>query len=279
MKYAHIVVLMLIMITGCSNGLDGEDVVEKSSFQMPVKENTWVRKETMRKTKADVFSNAKNTAAKVAIDPALFAKLNKLSALPITSQEECSELANGLDKTRTEVQKRGGVWHAYERDKKAKPYSNDGMQLDSQTNRLVFSIKHICKNAKGIHLDAWGTKTVERYERMGKEGYVNYFINLGEVQGDIDRWVRFVDFAIKSRERNVNYSEIGESIDKAKRALALYNDLSQRKINDDAGLQKFLTEGTTLLSVINESFSNDPRLVLALQYEEMFPFEDIEGEM
>ena len=34
----------------------------------------------------------------------------------------------------------------------------------------IFSIKHICKNSKGIHLDGWGTKTVERYERMGKEG-------------------------------------------------------------------------------------------------------------
>ena len=270
---------MLVMVTGCGNGVDGEDVVEKSSFQMPVKENTWVRKETMRKTKADVFSNAKNTVAKVDVDSSLFAKLNTPSVLPISSQRECSDLANGLDNIRTEVQKRGGVWHAYERDKKTKPYSNDGMQLDSQTNRLVFSIKHICKNAKKIHLDAWGTKTVERYERMGKEGYINYFINLGEVQGDIDRWVRFADFAIKSRERNVTYAKIGESIDKAKRALALYDDLSQRKINDDAGLQVFLTEGTTLLSVINKSFSNDPRLVLALQYEEMFPFEDIEGEM
>ena len=279
MKYILVVVLMLVIVSGCGNGVDDEDVVEKSSFLMPVKENTWVRKETMRKTKADVFSNSKNAVAKVAVDPALSAKLKKYSTLPISSQLECSELANGLDKTRRQVQKRGGVWHAYERNKKTKPYSNDGMQLDSQTNRLVFSIKHICKNAKGIHLDGWGTKTVERYERMGKEGYINYFINLGEVQGDIDRWVRFAEFAIKNRERNVTYSSIGESIDKAKLVLNLYDDLSKRKITDDVGLQRFLTEGTTLLSVINESFSDDPRLVLASQYEEMFPFEDIEGEM
>jgi hypothetical protein len=279
MKYARVVIIMLVMVTGCGNGVDGEDVIHKSSFQMPVKENTWVRKETMRKTKADVFSNSKNTVAKVAVDLALLAKLKEPSMLPISTQQECSELANGLDKTRTEVQERGGVWHAYERDVKAKPYSNDGMQLDSQTNRLVFSIMHICKNAKGLRLDGWGTKTVQRYERMGKEGYINYFINLGEVQGDIDRWVRFAEFAIKSRERNVSYSAIGKSVNRAQRALGLYNDLSQRKITDNTSLRKFLTEGATLLSAINESFTNDPRLILALQYEETFPFEDIEGEM
>jgi|TARA_B110000467_G_scaffold164093_1_gene191986 hypothetical protein len=279
MKYACVVIIMLVMITGCGNGVDGEDVVEKSSFQMPVKENTWVRKEKVRKTKADIFSNTKIAVAKIPVDPALAAKLKKPSMLPISTQRECTELANNLDKTRTQVQERGGIWHAYERDVKAKPYSNNGMQLDSQTNRLVFSIKHICKNAKGIHLDGWGTKTVQRYERMGKEGYVNYFINLGEVQGDVDRWVRFAEFAIKSREQNVPYSAIGESIDKANRALNLYDDLSQREIKDDAALQKFLTEGTTLLSVINESFTTDPQLVLALQYEKIFPFEDIEGEM
>ena len=42
MKYVCVVVLMLGMVTGCENGVDDEDVVEKSSFQMPVKENTWV---------------------------------------------------------------------------------------------------------------------------------------------------------------------------------------------------------------------------------------------
>ena len=45
------------LVSGC-NGGDGEDVVDKSSFQMPIKENTWVRKEKVRKTKNDFFSSA-----------------------------------------------------------------------------------------------------------------------------------------------------------------------------------------------------------------------------
>lgn len=277
MKYARAVVIMLVMVTGCGNGIEGEDVVEKSAFQMPMKENTWVRKESVRKTKSE-FPDSKSVA-KASIDPALAAKLKEPATVSINNQQECSEQANALNKRRIEVQKRGGVWHAYERDFKSKPYTNDGMQLDSQTNRLVFSIMHICKNAQGVQLDGWGTKTVQRYERMGKEGYTDYFINLGEVQGDIDRWVRFAEFAIKGRDRNIPYSAIGESIGKAQRIMDLYENLSQRRLTDDASLQKFVTEGATLLSVINESFTADPRLVLALQYEEVFPFEDIEGEM
>ncbi len=279
MHYARIMFIMLVMVAGCGNGVEGEDVVEKSSFQMPMKENTWVRKETLRKTKGDLSFKVNKTGAEVPIDSALAAELNKPAKLPLNTQQECSEQANALDKIRTEVQERGGVWHAYEKVAKAKPYSDYGMQLDSQTNRLVFSLKHICTNAQEIRLSGWGAQTVRRYESMGKEGYINYFITLGEVQGDIDRWVEFAELAIKSRDRKVPYSEIGESIAKSRRLLDLYEDLSQRKVSDDTTLQSFLTEGATLLSVINESFTTDTRLKLALQYEELFPFEDINGEI
>jgi hypothetical protein len=59
----------------------------------------------------------------------------------------------------------------------------------------------------------------------------------------------------------------------------LYADLSQRKIDDNTSLQTFLTEGSSLLSVINENFTTDPRMVLALQDEEIHPFEGLKGEM
>ncbi|MZH42205.1 MAG: hypothetical protein F3740_10450 [Nitrospinae bacterium] len=279
MQYAPIVSILLVMVTGCGNGVEGEDVVEKTAFRMPVKENTWVRKESTRKTSDTIDDVANSKVTKISIDPALASKLKQSKAINVKTEQDCADKANALNKRRIEVQKRGVVWQAYERNVKSKPYSNDGMQLDSQLNRLVFSVRHICKNAKGVRLDAWGTKTVQRFESMGKEGYTNYFLNLGEVPGDIDRWVRFAEFAIKSRDRDVSYSKIGESLGLATSILDLYDDLSQRIIIDDASLKKFITEGATLLSVINESFTEDPRIVLALQYEKLYPFEDIEGEM
>jgi hypothetical protein len=278
-RFLHSVILAMLLVTGCGGGVEGEDVVEKSSFQMPIKENTWVRKETVRKTKDDFFSSKGKKSAEVPIDSALAAKLKTSASLSINTLQECSQQANALDKIRTEVQKRGGVWGAYERTIKAKPYSDYGMQLDSQTNRLVFSLQHICKNTQEVQLNGWGAETVRRFESMGKEGFRSYFISLGEVPGDIDRWVRFAEFAIQSKGRKIPFSKVGTSIAHAKTLVDLYDDLSQRKIESDSTLQTFLTEGSTLLSVINDSFKNDPQLVLALQDEAIFPFEDIKGEM
>ena len=279
-RYCYSVLLAVALIAGCGGGVEGEDVVETSSFQMPIKENTWVRKETVRKTKDDFFSSKKSKKnLEVPVDSKLAAKLKKPVSISIATQEECLQQANALDKTRTAVQRSGGVWGAYERAMKAKPYSDYGMQLDSQTNRLVFSLQHICKNSQEVRLSGWGAETVRRFESVGEEGFRNYFVNLGEVPGDIDRWVSFAKFAIQSKGRKVPYSKIGESLGQAKTLVQLYESLSQRIIEDDSSLQTFLTEGATLLSVINESFTADPRLVLALQDEEILPFEDIKGEM
>ncbi|MBT3875298.1 MAG: hypothetical protein HOF68_04600 [Nitrospina sp.] len=277
-RFLYSLLLAGLLIVGCGGGVEGEDVVEKSSFQMPIKENTWVRKETVRKTKDDFFSSKGKKSLEVPVNSALVAKLKTPVSLSISTLQECLDQANALDKTRHAVQNRGGVWGAYEAVMKAKPYSDYGMQLDSQTNRMVFSLQHICKNSQERKLGGWGADTVQRYESLGKEGFQNYYIELGEVLGDIDRWVRFAEFAIQSRNRQIPYSKIGESIARAKTLVDLYDDLSQRKI-DDTNMQTFLTEGATLLSVINESFPSDPQLMLALQDEEILPFDDIEGEM
>jgi len=265
------------LVSGC-NGGDGEDVVEKSSFQMPVKENTWVRKETVRKTKDDFFASAGKKSVEVPIDSALAEKLKKASSLSINTQQECLQQATALDKKRTEVQKRGGLWHAYERVPTAKPYSDYGMQLDSQTNRLVFSLKYLCQNAQGLQLTGWGAEMARMRKNMGKENFRTHFLDLGEVPADVDNWVRFAEFAIQGENRKIPYSKISESLGKAQSLMGLYDDLSQRKV-DDATLQTFLAEGATLLSVINESFKSDPQLILALQDENILPFEDIKGEM
>ena len=266
------------LVSGC-NGGDGEDVVDKSSFQMPIKENTWVRKEKVRKTKNDFFSSAGKKNVEVPVDSTLATKLKTPVSLSISTEKECLQLTNAFDKKRTEVQKRGGLWHAYERVPEAKLYSEYGMQLDSQTNRLVFSLKYLCKNAQGFRLTGWGAETVRKFKSMGKESFRKHFRDLGEAPADVDNWIRFAEFSIQSKDRKIPYAKIGESLAKAQPLVDLYADLSQRKIDDDTSLQTFLTEGASLLSVINENFTTDPRMVLALQDEEIHPFEGLKGEM
>ena len=184
-RFLYSVLLAGLMVSGCGGG-DGEDVVEKSSFQMPIKENTWVRKETVRKTKDDLFSSAGKKSVEVPIDSALATKLKTPTSLSINTQKECLEQANAFDKKRTDVQKRGGLWRAYERVPEAKLYSDYGMQLDSQTNRLVFSLKYLCKNAHGFRLTGWGEETVRKFESLGKESFRNHFLDLGEAPADVD---------------------------------------------------------------------------------------------
>ncbi len=267
-----------LLVAGCGGG-DGEDVVEKSAFQMPVKENTWVRKETVRKTKDDFLASPDKKNVEVPVDPALVAKLKTPVRLSVNTEEECIAQAKALDKIRTTVQKRGGMWHAYERVPEAKPHSDYGMQLDSQTNRLVFSLRHICKNAHEYRLDGWGAQTVKSYESMGKDGFKKHFLFLGNAPADVDKWVSFAEYSIQQRSRKVAYSKIGESLARAKPLLDLYDDLSQRKVEGEAALKTFLSEGSSLLSVINESFTTDPQMVVALKDEAMLPFEDLKGQM
>ncbi len=270
------VLVVGFLVSGCG---EGEDVVEKSAFQMPVKENTWVRKETVRKTKDDFFAASGEKSAEVSVDSTLVAKLKKTATLSVNTEQECVEQANALDKKRTAVQKRGGLWHAYERVMEAKPYSDYGMQLDSQTNRLVFSLKHLCQNAHEYRLDGWGAATVQSFESMGKEGFRTHFLFLGNAPADVEKWVRFAEYSIQHRSRNVAYSKIGESLAQAKTLIDLYESLWQRKVEGDTALKTFLTEGASLLSVINDSFTTDPQMVLALKDEAMLPFEDLKGQM
>ncbi|GIT65456.1 MAG: hypothetical protein Ct9H300mP23_10830 [Nitrospinota bacterium] len=61
----------------------------------------------------------------------------------------------------------------------AKKYSNYGMQIDSQLNRLVFSLKHICRGAKGMPLNGWGRTKVEELQKYGKEKMREIYIELG----------------------------------------------------------------------------------------------------
>ena len=89
----------------------------------------------------------------------------------------------------------------------------------------------------------------------------------------------FAEYSIQHRSRNVAYSKIGESLAQAKTLIDLYESLWQRKVEGDTALKTFLTEGASLLSVINDSFTTDPQMVLALKDEAMLPFEDLKGQM
>ena len=249
------------------------EAAQDEPIQMPFKENTWVRKEEIKKTKSFMFSTGEKLA--LPIDDRLVKKLNTIStsSSSINSEEECLSEANALDKRRMVVQKRGGAWHVFERVAEAKIYSDYGMQIDSQLNRLVFSLKHICRGAKGMPLDAWGPNKVEEVKKYGKEKMRKVYIDLGNPPADVDIWVAYAERALESRKRNIPYSEIGESILRTENLVNLYEELSLRKV-DEASLNTFYSDASTLLDVIKNSLKSDPRVALAIEEDNLLPIDD-----
>ena len=257
-----------VLVMSCS-----PEAAQDEPMQMPFKENTWVRKEEIKKTKSFMFSTGEKLA--LPIDDRLVKKLNTISTSnsSINSEEECLSQANALDKRRMVVQKRGGAWHVFERVAEAKIYSDYGMQIDSQLNRLVFSLKHICRGAKGMPLDAWGTNKVEELKRYGKEKMRKSYIDLGNPPADVDIWVAYAERALESRKRNIPYSEIGESILRTENLVNLYEELSLRKV-DEASLNTLYSDASTLLDVIKNSLKSDPRVALAIEEDNLLPIDD-----
>ena len=257
-----------VLVMSCS-----PEAAQDEPMQMPFKENTWVRKEEIKKTKSFMFSTGEKLA--LPVDDRLIKKLNKIStsSSSINSEEECLSQATELDKRRMVVQKRGGAWHVFERVAEAKNYSDYGMQIDSQLNRLVFSLKHICRGAKGMPLDAWGTNKVEELKRYGKEKMRKSYIDLGNPPADVDIWVAYAERALESRKRNIPYSEIGESILRTENLVNLYEELSLRKV-DEASLNTFYSDASTLLDVIKNSLKSDPRVALAIEEDNLLPIDD-----
>ena len=264
------VIVAGVLLMSCS-----PEAAQDEPMQMPFKENTWVRKETLTKSSDNMFTSTGEQVVPLPIDAKLTKKLNTIStsSSSINSEEECLSQANTLDKRRMVVQKRGGAWHVFERVAEAKIYSDYGMQIDSQLNRLVFSLKHICRGAKGMPLDAWGTNKVEELKKYGKEKMRKVYIDLGNPPADVDIWVAYAERALESRKRNIPYSEIGESILRTENLVNLYEELSLRKV-DEASLNTFYSDASTLLDVIKNSLKSDPRVALAIQEDNLLPIDD-----
>ncbi len=262
-----------VLITGCD-----QEAAQEAPLQMPFKENTWVRKETVTKSKDDFFSSTGKQIESLPVDASLAKQLKTISTPGASNEKDCIAQAAALDQRRTEVQKRGGLWHSFEKVAETKKYSDYGMQLDSQMNRLVFSLKYLCRAAKGMPLDGWARNIVAQVEENGKEKMREYNIEMGSAPADVDTWIAFAEMAIESKKRDISYEKIGESISRAGNMVALYEKLSLEKV-DESSLQPFYKKASTLLSVINDSLKSDPNIALSVKEENFLAITDLEGEL
>ena len=270
---------LCVVLTGVFVSGSSAEPVDEAPLQMSIKENHYGTLKKMTKSSAQISEATNKAMPTLPIDTTLEKKLKTISSSSpeVKNEQDCLAQANELDKRRTVVQERGGLWHIFESVKKIKEYTNYGIQLDSQMNRLILSLKHLCRATKGMPLNGWGREKVEELQKWGKEKMREKYLALGNAEGDIEIWVKYAENAIESKKRNIPFSQVRESISRSENMVTMYEELSLRKINQD-NKKSFYLEASTLLSAIKDSFKSDPNIALAIEEENLLSHTDLEAD-
>ena len=267
------VFLVVVLLAGCSG-----DETAVGPVKMPTKESTWVQTEKVSTTKEEALSGAKRVLSEISIDEKLVQKLQASNSSATTGvvvdRDTCLKQANVLDQRRVAVQKTGGAWTAFERHPELKPYSANGMQLDSNINKMVFALNYLCKTAKGVPLNPLAQVVVAQIESTGKEATEEKMLSLGKNKTDTKKWIEYAEFAKANESREVPYAAVEQLIGHTAPLIELYEDLAQRPV-DDNSLPAFLSDAVTLLHVIKGQLDNDQYMTLALKEDTAIPYENL----
>ena len=271
--------ILCVVLTGVFVSGSSAVPVDEAPMQMSIKENHYGTLKKMTKSSAQISEASYEALPSLPIDTSLEKKLKTISTSSpeVKNEQDCLAQANELDKRRTVVQERGGLWHIFESVKEIKEYTNYGMQLDSQLNRLVLSLKYLCRTTKGMQLNGWGREKVEELQKLGKEKMREKYLAFGDAEGDIEIWVKYAEIAIESKKRNIPFSQVRESISRSENMVTMYEELSLRKVNED-NKKSFYLEASTLLSAIKDSFKSDPNIALAIEEENLLSHTDLEAD-
>ena len=252
----------------------------KGPVIQPKKEATWVRTEKVQTTTEEIFSNAEKKLAEIPINTSLVAKITseKPGLIVTTDVVSCLDRLESLDLRRTLVQKFGGMWGAFERNVDSKPYSFYGMQLDSNVNKMVFSLRYLCQTSEGVPLNNVAIEFKKLMQDHGREEAVKILLSRGEHPEDIEVFLNYEEFARKIRERKIGFKVINPRLDQAELLIDLYEELSNKSI-DEQSTDTFLSSSVTLLKVMNEFLQTDQMMVMALNEDGLVPYHHIDQDM
>ena len=256
--------IVLLLLTAC-----GSDQTADEPLRLPEREETWVKTEKVDITKDAALKPGSGAAITFPINKGLREKLlesrGPAPKSPIKDTASCMALLAPLEKTRKFVQREGGAWAMFERSALIKPHSSNGMQIDSNLNKLVFSLRHLCRTAEGVPQNDLAVKINSVIDKLGKEGAREHFIEeIGEAPADVEIWLNHAEFSKKNTKRKVPYSEIQELIRKTQPLIDLYKDLLNRKVTE-SNKDEFISDSVTLLAVVKERLTQEPRVVMAMK--------------
>ena len=252
----------------------------KGPVIQPKKEATWVRTEKVQTTTEEIFSNAEKKLAEIPINTSLVAKITtkKPGLIVTTDVVSCLDRLESLDLRRTLVQKFGGMWGAFERNVGSKPYSFYGMQLDSNVNKMVFSLRYLCQTSEGVPLNNVAIEFKKLMQDHGREEAIKILLSRGEHPEDIEVFLNYEEFARKIRERKIDFKVINPRLDQAELLIDLYEELSNKSI-DEQSTDTFLSNSVTLLQVMNEFLQTDQVMAMALNEDGLVPYHHVDQDM
>ena len=252
----------------------------KGPVIQPKKEATWVRTEKVQTTKEGILSSVEKKLEKIPINTSLVAKITveKPGLVVTTDEVSCLARLDSLDLRRTLVQKSGGMWGAFEMNVNSKPYSFYGMQLDSNVNKMVFSLRYLCQTSEGVPLNNVAIEFKKLMQDHGREEAIKILLSRGEHPEDIEVFLNYEEFARKIRERKIDFKVISPRLDQAERLIDLYEELSNKSI-DEQSTDTFLSNSVTLLKVMNEFLQTDQVMAMALNEDGLVPYHHVDQDM
>jgi hypothetical protein len=252
----------------------------KGPVIQPKKEATWVRTEKVRTTKEEVFLDKKKNLADIPINISLAKKISieKMSTTKVIDKTSCLEQLKSLDHRRNEVQKAGGMWSAFERNVGTKPYSFNGMQLDSNTNKMIFGLRYLCKTTDGVPLNNVAIEFKKLIKKHGSKETKKILISRGEHVQDIEKFLNYVEVANKLNGRKIDFNLVSPLFGRAEILIELYEEISKRRINENS-IDVFLSDSVTLLKVMTEFIHLDQVMSMALNEDAQVPYRHIDQDM
>jgi len=273
---------MLLTIVMAALPACAEEAQEEPAVQLPPREHTWVRKETVKKTKDAFFAKQDESQPNIPVNEALAKKLTQTRSSNVKGSVKdtasCLALLKPLDVKRTDVQKAGGMWGAFERSSDVRGHSEKGMQIDSRINKLIFALGHLCKTAKGLPQNNIARVISGKVSQKGKEAVIEEFRGLGKAQKDIDIWLEYAEYWQKNKKRDLDYKSIEGLMAQSTPLIDLYAELTTRQV-DPNSKQGFLSDAVTLLDALKKLSSTDEYIVLALKEEKDAPYENLDPDM
>ncbi|QPJ64774.1 MAG: hypothetical protein G3M78_04970 [Candidatus Nitrohelix vancouverensis] len=259
---------MWFALSGC-----GDEQEEQAPLKLIEREVTWVKEKPVETTHEEVLDGKEPLRSSTPVDPELAALLRRGETIKTKVQDRasCLKQVEALDKTRTAVQVNGGLWTWFEKHETLRPYSDKGMQLDSNTNKLVFALRHLCETSQGVPIAPFVRQLNARVDASGLETVRQELLDLGKAPADVEIWLNFSERSRKKKNRVVEYPVIQSLIGKGSALVKKYDELSKRTVSKD-NLDAALSEAQTLLTVLNELLGENETLVMALDEDVKLPY-------